>query len=76
LEIYLANAFGGTFAFLQPHKARKKSKRATKPTHQDSSKQVTDKARQKAPAPNSRDRSSFGGQVHNSKIRRFFFIIE
>ncbi len=34
----IANAFGGTFAFLQPHNANQKSKRATKPTHQANSK--------------------------------------
>jgi hypothetical protein len=31
---------------LQPHKAKQKSKRATKPTHQDSSKQWTTEQRQ------------------------------
>jgi hypothetical protein len=33
-----SNAFGGTFAFLQPQKPNKKSKRATKPTRQANSK--------------------------------------
>jgi len=35
LEIYLATAFGSTFAFLSTHKANKKCKRATKQTHQN-----------------------------------------
>jgi hypothetical protein len=35
LEIYLANAFVSTFAFLQTHLAKQKCKRATKPTHQE-----------------------------------------
>jgi hypothetical protein len=42
-----ANAFGGTFVFFANAQTNaKKSKRATKPTHQDSSKQLTTEQRQ------------------------------
>jgi len=43
-----ANAFGGTFVFFATAQTNaKKSKRATKPTHQDSRKQWTTEQRQK-----------------------------
>ncbi len=44
---FKANAFGGTFVFFSYAQTNaKKSKKATKPTHQDSSKQWTTEQRQ------------------------------
>lgn len=40
-RVYKPNAFGSTFAFFQPHKAKQKCKRATKPTHHDKTRKTT-----------------------------------
>ena len=67
-----ANAFGGTFVFFTTAQTNtKKSKRATKPTHQDISKQWTTEQRQKehqlitAPTKNWRFSASYDSFVVN-----------